>query len=1127
MSSNIIFKLNNPSRPYDSEYPRKGITQPSQQFRDNFKNIEEAFYEANLEMSDLMGRVDTIDTNLGDLQNNFANKTIVVNGDFTFTSNPFGNNSDPITLTLTMSNLLPAAKTINTAENDLSVSVNQKGLVTSIDAVPVVNNVDTSKTYGIDITSLGTGSGTMVLPNMTFDSKGRLKAITDVSVSYGLFNHNLPKYSLVVGSDAGSIQFTAPTPTPTANDYYLGLDSSSPSGFAWKQLDISGYGFLTTVSADTGLLSTAISPTETKVGLDITSLDALSYLTLYDNDEFLVYSNDVNGHRKIAWSDIKVAFQGGFITRVEDDSAPKLGGNLDLNGKIIFSSSSIGITSDDNISITSNDPTKGVFVGNNFLAGNNASVGDDMTIGDNLTVGSFANIGNNLTVGNNANFGDYVTIGRYASISDYLSVGNNMTIGTGLTVGNDASFADNISFGNNVTFGDNISFGGNISLNGILWPNADGTAGQFLTTDGNGNLYWSASIGGVASIEIPYTIFVSKNGNDISGDGKITSPVLTIGQAVSMVPSGDNNKWTIILIDGSYDEDIIINNIKNIGIESYTKSNKSVITGSVTLGYAIENFEMENIIFDRSSDTTLNPALATTIDIVNLSVTDCDFIRGETLADIEKPIIQFGGTISGTAEFNNCGFQGKITNTALTNKPIKFINNRNIGSGLPSFYLTAGSKTFINGFEKIGHVIHHGGETYIENVNSFGSLTETIIITYPTVYLFDHDNYVPILELDNGNPIRVTVNGEIEDEFGNPYSVEVLDENGNEVLEKDSFGNYIQDEDELGNPLFDEYGDPIYKVMRTIYIQATYTQPDDYVDIHYGIKSDGSTSELLSLKNVSLFNETDYSSIYKTGTCPWKFINVDRRADYDTINGPRSNFQTIVDTGEFTPVLIHNGTKLIYKDNNQNYPNNRLDSYSSKSFFVTLEGNASIDVLGHDVDFNPNGTTNADSTIQEISIIVQQDSTGNRTLSFNGLFEQSNAVDNTSIIWVGDNTPNMEPDSITAYNFKYISGSNIWIAGKSLGGSGSGNDKIVMKNITITAGNSIIINPSDSLVFNHTVDPHSIIVDVTVKDTNPSSPTFDMFLPATMVATVAKNDNEIIIFNESANDLVFNIILKK
>ncbi len=195
---------------------------------------------------------------------------------------------------------------------------------------------------------------------------------------------------------------------------------------------------------------------------------------------------------------------------------------------------------------------------------------------------------------------------------------------------------------------------------------------------------------------------------------------------------------------------------------------------------------------------------------------------------------------------------------------------------------------------------------------------------------------------------------------------------------------------------------------------------------------------------------------------------------------------------------------------------------------MTLEGNARLNILGHAISFNPSGQQNYDRTIQEMEIIVRQDTIGGRTISWSGLFEENQTNEPTSIIWIGDSNPDMTPNSITIYKFKFISGHNFWIGGKSIGGgSGTGAKTKLFKEQTINANSVFTIVPSDENVLNEEIDPNLIMVEVTVKDTVASSPTYNCFIPATMVATVAKNDSEIRVYNETSENLVFNILLKK
>ena len=141
--------------------------------------------------------------------------------------------------------------------------------------------------------------------------------------------------------------------------------------------------------------------------------------------------------------DIKTLAIGTGISDVVDDTSPQLGGNLDVNGNDIVS------TSNANVDIVPNG------TGDVTLQADTVQVGDsnaDATITTNGT-------------------GD-------------LTLNTNSGTNSGSIVIQDAA-------NNNITITPNGS--GNIILDGLTFPNADGSANQALITNGSGTLSFGSA----------------------------------------------------------------------------------------------------------------------------------------------------------------------------------------------------------------------------------------------------------------------------------------------------------------------------------------------------------------------------------------------------------------------------------------------------------------------------------------------------------------------------------------------------------------------------------------------------------------------------------------------------------
>jgi len=188
---------------------------------------------------------------------------------------------------------------------------------------------------------------------------------------------------------------------------------------------------------------------------------------------------------------------------VVDDTSPQLGGNLDVNGFDIVS------TSDANIDIVPNG------TGDVTLQADTVQVGDsnaDATITTNGT--------GNLTLNTNGGT-DSGTI----TIVDAAN-GN-------ITITPDGS--------------------GNIVLDGLTFPNADGSADTFLKTNGSGTLSFAEVSGGTSWQAVKTSTFTAVAGegyfvNTTSGVITMNLPAGSIGDEISFVDYAgtfDSNTFTI------------------------------------------------------------------------------------------------------------------------------------------------------------------------------------------------------------------------------------------------------------------------------------------------------------------------------------------------------------------------------------------------------------------------------------------------------------------------------------------------------------------------------------------------------------------------------------------------------
>lgn len=193
---------------------------------------------------------------------------------------------------------------------------------------------------------------------------------------------------------------------------------------------------------------------------------------------------------------------GSGIASVAADTTPQLGGNLDVNGNNIVSTSNADITIEPN------------------------GTGDVNLTADTVQVGS-----------NNEN----ATVTTQGTGD--LTINTNNGTNSGSIVIADGANGD-ISVTPNGT--------GDVVLDGLNWPQADGTSGQYLSTNGSGQLSWAtASGGGSDYLDVNSTgTAASATGTDALAVGEGATAAgdysVAIGPTADVKSSNTNNKGVAI-----------------------------------------------------------------------------------------------------------------------------------------------------------------------------------------------------------------------------------------------------------------------------------------------------------------------------------------------------------------------------------------------------------------------------------------------------------------------------------------------------------------------------------------------------------------------------------------------------
>ena len=561
-----------------------------------------------------------------------------------------------------------------------------------------------------------------------------------------------------------------------------------------------------------------------------------------------------------------------------------------------------------------------------------------------------------------------------------------------------------------------------LTLNGLIFPTTSGAVGQVLAQGAGSQLVWSAG----TSFQQTFlnTIFVGPNGSDTLGDGSFGLPYATISRALSAIPNNVPQPYTIMLLGGEYTEDVDIQNKENVAIEGFFGSTNSVIKGNVQVLFNVDSLLMSKITIDTSNDDITN--IQSTFSILGgvgrATFRDCSFLRGPgPKSDLTAVLIS--GQLGGDVNFTNCIIQGKIDNVSQAGSNRVIFQNCGLPEdGWTGLSVGPESSTLISGAPLMKGIEHQGGVLVMENVGSVIPENYSVNIQNPSLPLWD-----------GGRPKFLTnLGNEVFDDDILPPGEELLFNQGD-----DGNGGIINVETLLLDPAGDPIEDPLDpgQNLTTPFVQVLVSQPDTVLNFNVGLfsRANSNTSsgdDRLELTNVNFYNAGEFSKIYKEGSCEWSFNRVQRRSDQDFILGPRIAYDVQPDQGNFIGQYTASGVNLRYLDTNTVVPGGHIDPASGNTFLVNLTSSATLTLktpLG--TSYSPGPGTLSGEFYTEVLIGVQQDSVGYRQLNFV-------TSPSSSIEWLGNNTINSAPDSLTFYLFRYFSRSRTWVGQKQVDSSG-------------------------------------------------------------------------------------------
>ena len=427
-----------------------------------------------------------------------------------------------------------------------------------------------------------------------------------------------------------------------------------------------------------------------------TAVGDLSEISTVANDDvFLAVDTSGGGLKKITRSTIVAGLAvSGAISNVADDSTPQLGGDLDVNGNAIVS------TSNGNIAITPNGSGVVRLDGNVDIQ---SGLIDLKNSGSRSQIKFYCESGN-------AHAQTLQAAPHSETASNTLTLpstgGNVDLVSTAST-----AILTNKSFGDNTSFGDfNITNVGDIALDSI---SADGTDINVAVSD-NSSTAFTIKQGSDA-----YLIVDTGNSSEsISIGTGVSGTAITLGHGTSEVTVSDNLTVTgDLTVNGSTTTvDTTNTTIK----DNLLELNSGASSNSNDVGIIIQRGSTGNdalFMWDESADKF---ALGTTTDNAS-STGNLNMTTGTLVANIEGDVTgDVTGNVSGTAATVTGAAQSNITSlgtlTSLTVDDIT-INDSTISDagaftldvgGNIEFNADGGTITFKDGSSSLGTITSSG-----------------------------------------------------------------------------------------------------------------------------------------------------------------------------------------------------------------------------------------------------------------------------------------------------------------------------------------------------------------------------------------------------------------------------------
>lgn len=708
MTSKVI--ANNMIGDIDITFPHPNKNNSTQGFRTNYEQIGKISRQLGVEIGDL------------------HTKQISIVGDATGTSGALNSGIvAPTPLNLVLANTGVTAGSYTSTHNELTIGVDSKGRILSFTSVPTPKNPALANTFKITSTTTSTGFvKEFVSPTFTFDEYGILTATNVETHKFGLTGHPLAKGSLIVGkTTAGeSAELLVPSISYNPSDIYALAwrpDLGNEFGLAWHKIPPPtpvNPAQVVSILAGEGV-SVSADPALPVVGFDFTTFAQYpDNSAIQTGSKILLWDAATNGSYQLPLEKVFTVNPSNnipYIKAVKEDTAPELGGDLEVGFRVIKSKDITGIT----LETRNNGP---IVLRNVKTVSASSGLPLDPT---NYIVSEqkFPLTGPTFTPAETAAGTTTATLKSTASGQMFWDKSPESSSGV-----------RRISAGAGIAMdpiGDITSTGSvKVDYSALPLTPADINS-DFLMIQTPGRDLFRNTIASV-TFTTPQLLFVdplygANNGDSQSGSP--AKPFRTIGAAMAAIDEGNPSGKAIMLLPGVYKESFDINR-PNVSIMSLAGPAKTIIRGAITIppggeaaGPTQGAIHLSGISFDISNMTPELDRIITAYDgIESFYAENCWFYDEFTEQGRPQELISFAGPLLNFVHFDRCKFNGKVVNY-LTKPTEEFVDGRVrftnvLGDYENLLFYVCGTNTMseLNNIDLFGQLDHKGGIVELNNI---------------------------------------------------------------------------------------------------------------------------------------------------------------------------------------------------------------------------------------------------------------------------------------------------------------------------------------------------------------------------------------------------------------------------